>query len=305
MSDAACPVCAGARWAPAERRPPLARCAGCGLLRTDPLPSADELARAHQNAEAWKGRGYGAAHQSLPPAWKTRVLTQAVEASAQRGISGVITRILLHPFAAHFRGLPSRSPRGTLLDIGSGAGLAAAMFQQTGWRVVGIELDAQAAALRQDLPVLVGDLATIQFPTAAAEVVRAWHVLEHLPDPLAVLHRMREWLRPGGELIVGVPNIHSAMRWSFGARWAGWQRPYHVYHFTPATLRRLIVRAGFSDIRVRCASVGTALDSLMAGRGAVGRRLATNPAVRLLSIYVDLGLDLCGIGDGLEVRATR
>jgi len=233
------------------------------------------------------------------------VLTHVAKASVQRGLAGTVKRFLLYPFAAHFRGLPSRPPRGTLLDVGSGTGLALAVLQRAGWRATGIEMDRRAAAVRPDLSIITGDLSTVEIPAGSAEVVRAWHLVEHVPDPLQTLQCLREWLMPGGELIVGVPNIHSAMRWGFGTRWAGWQPPYHVYHFTPATIGRLVARAGFSHIRVRCASVGTALDSLMAGRGATGRWLATNPVVRLLSIYMDLGLDLCGVGDGLEVRATR
>lgn len=305
MSDAPCPVCADGHWVSVGCRPRLARCTGCGLLRTDPPPSADELTRAHQDAEAWKGRGCGAAHHSLPPAWKTRVLAQVAAATAQRGAVGAAKRMLLHPLAAHFRGLPSRPPRGTLLDVGSGTGLALAVLQRAGWRVTGIEMDPRAAVSRPGLPVITGNLATIAIPAQSMEIVRAWHVLEHVPDPLQTLQRLREWLAPGGELILGVPNIRSVMRWGFGPRWAGWQSSYHVYHFTPITIGRLVTRAGFSGVRIRCASVGTALDSLMAGWGPVGRGLATNPAVRLLSIYVDLGLDLCGVGDGLEIRATR
>lgn len=274
-------------------------------MRTDPLPSADDVSRVHQDAEAWKGRGCGAGHQSLPTTWKAHVLTQVVKAAAYRGFGGVVARLFLYPFSAHFRGLPRRPARGTLVDVGSGGGLALAMLQRAGWHVTGIEMDARAAASRPELPVIIGDLSAITVPAASVNVVRAWHVLEHMPDPLTTLQHVREWLVPGGELIIGVPNVRSAMRWGFGSRWAGWQPSYHVYHFTPATIERLVARAGFSDIRVRCASVGTLLDSVMTRGGAAGRRLATNPIVRLLSVALDAGLDLCGIGDGLDVRATR
>lgn len=36
--------------------------------------------------------------------------------------------------------------------------------------------------------------------------------LEHLPDPLALLPRLRDWLEPGGRLHVVVPNAHSIHR---------------------------------------------------------------------------------------------
>lgn len=296
MSEWRCPICAGTRWLPVSQTPPLVACAGCRLHRLDPMPSAETLTHQYVEADASAGRGTGADHQSLPPRWKARVLTGLARATAQPGVKGFLTRVVLHPFAAHFRGLPSRHRHGRMIDVGSGTGLTLEILQQIGWEVNGIELDPRAAAARPGLPIFVGDLSTIKIPEGQADVVRAWHVVEHLRNPLEALQRMRGWLVPGGELILGVPNIDSAMRWWFRERWAGWRSPYHLYHFTSETIRALVARAGFSKVRVRCASVGTVLDNL---------EVTANPVARGISIYLDLGFDLCGLGDGLEVRATR
>ena len=296
MSDWRCPICAGTRWVPVPQTPPLVACVGCGLHRLDPIPSAEVLTQLYVEADASASRGDGADYQSLPPRWKAQVLTRLARATAQPGVKGFATRVALHPFAAHFRGLPSRHRRGRMIDVGSGTGLTLDILQQIGWEISGIELDPRAASAHPDLPVLIGDLSTINLPEGGADVMRAWHVVEHLHDPLEALQRMRGWLKSGGELILGVPNIDSAMRWWFRERWAGWRYPYHLYHFTPETIRALVARAGFSQVRVRCASVGTVLESL---------EMAANPLARCLSIYLDLGFDLCGLGDGLEVRATR
>ncbi len=296
MGEWRCPVCAGTSWAPARHTPSLVACTGCRLHRLDPIPSAEALTQLYVEADASASRGLGADHQSLPSHWKSQALTRLARATAQPGIRGTATRVALHPFAAHFRGLPSRHRRGRMIDVGSGMGLTLDILQQIGWEVSGIELDPHAAAARPELPVFVGDLSTIKIPEGSVDVVRAWHVVEHLRDPLEALQRMRGWLAPGGELILGVPNIDSAMRWWFRERWGGWRYPYHLYHFTPETIRALVMRAGFSEVRVRCASVGTVLDNL---------QVAANPVARWLSIYLDLGFDLCGLGDGLEVRAAR
>ncbi len=77
------------------------------------------------------------------------------------------------------------------------------------------------------------------------------HVLEHAHDPLAVLADARQALGPHGQLTVTVPNIGSmAYRW-FGPGWVGLDLPRHLTHFSPATLRRMLERAGFRVTSMR------------------------------------------------------
>ena len=69
-----------------------------------------------------------------------------------------------------------------------------------GWSCAGIEQDPEAAArARQVTPaVFAGEPLDAPFPPASFDLVTAFHVLEHLPDPLGVLRRMLAWLAPGG-----------------------------------------------------------------------------------------------------------
>jgi hypothetical protein len=67
---------------------------------------------------------------------------------------------------------------------------------------------------------------------------------------LEVLQAASRLLAPGGKLIVTVPNIDSlAFRW-FGSAWNGLDLPRHLVHFTPATLRLMLERAGWRAGRV-------------------------------------------------------
>jgi 2-polyprenyl-3-methyl-5-hydroxy-6-metoxy-1,4-benzoquinol methylase len=74
--------------------------------------------------------------------------------------------------------------------------------------------------------------------------VTAFHVLEHVPDPVAVARRMLEWLTPDGLLIVETPNAGGLGAGLFGGAWAGLELPRHLSHFTPATLAAVIEKAG-------------------------------------------------------------
>src|SRR5205823_4386530 len=69
-------------------------------------------------------------------------------------------------------------------------------------------------------------------------------------QPLDILRAAHHLLAPGGKLIVAVPNIDSlAFRW-FGSAWNGLDLPRHLVHFSPATLRLMLQRAGFRVGRV-------------------------------------------------------
>jgi predicted SAM-dependent methyltransferase len=81
------------------------------------------------------------------------------------------------------------------------------------------------------------------------DAVTMWHVLEHLDDPARALSRIRRWLRPGGALLVGVPNLASAQAWLGGSRWYHLDVPRHRVHFTPAGIRSLLRAVGFEPVR--------------------------------------------------------
>jgi predicted SAM-dependent methyltransferase len=76
-----------------------------------------------------------------------------------------------------------------------------------------------------------------------------WHVLEHLDDQPAALATVRGWLRPGGLLLLGVPNLASLQAEIAGEGWLHLDAPRHRIHFTADGLRRLLVRSGFDVIR--------------------------------------------------------
>jgi SAM-dependent methyltransferase len=112
--------------------------------------------------------------------------------------------------------------------------------------VAGVEVDEAAArkARRFSPRVHAGDLVEAPFAPGEFDCVSAFHVLEHVPDPVTAVARMLGWLAPGGLLIVEVPNAGGLGARLFGRAWSGLELPRHLSHFTPETLERVAARAG-------------------------------------------------------------
>jgi len=141
---------------------------------------------------------------------------------------------------------PPWTGEGRYLDVGCGSGGSLGVAKALGWQVAGIEVDAAAAekSRRFTGEIHTGDILTARFAAGVFDVVSAFHVLEHVPDPVAVVRRMLEWLAPGGLAIIEVPNAGGLGAWLFGRAWSGLELPRHLSHFTPESLSRAVEQAG-------------------------------------------------------------
>ena len=141
---------------------------------------------------------------------------------------------------------------GVLLDIGSGTGYFAAFMQKRGWKVTGFELNDEArnySASRFGIKVASPEEIR-ELPSASADCITFWHVLEHLYDPAGWLAEVRRILRDDGKCIIALPNFASADAEWFGSRWAALDVPRHLWHFTPDAVRRFAVKEGFTVDRI-------------------------------------------------------
>ena len=125
-------------------------------------------------------------------------------------------------------------------------------------------------------------------PAHVFDVVVAWHVLEHLPQPREALSAAVGALRPGGRLIASVPNLDSVQARIGGPKWFHEDVPRHAVHFTRRGLLQLFDRAGFTVERVgsfvvdQCllGIVQTLLNRLTRERNVLFRALKRDPSLR-------------------------
>lgn len=137
---------------------------------------------------------------------------------------------------------------GHVLDVGCGPGFLLAAFRRRGWEVQGVELSDESSAHSRDvlgIPVHVGAPVSWAWPEGYFDAVVMWHSLEHLPDPRQMLMVLARLLRPGGVVMVGVPNFGSSEARFFRDDWFHLDVPRHLYHFTPVSLRSVLADSGF------------------------------------------------------------
>ena len=137
---------------------------------------------------------------------------------------------------------------GKILDIGCGAGYFLHEAAQSGFEAEGLEFSRETAAFGRshwNLRITEGDLLSSSFADGSFDIITFWQVLEHLPKIPEALERVRSLLRPGGLLVIAVPNFGSWQARIFRGRWYHLDVPRHQFHFNPSSLRTHLERRGF------------------------------------------------------------
>ncbi|HSB12218.1 MAG TPA: class I SAM-dependent methyltransferase [Blastocatellia bacterium] len=206
----------------------IGQCPGCGVLRTLPALSETQLARFYP-ADYWgAGEEPSQAWIRSSQAEKTRFLSRC-------GLAG-----------------------GRILDVGCGSGFFLRALQPAHWDRFGVETsDAACAAAAHALGrgrVFRGELIESQWPDSSFDVVTFWSALEHTNEPRANLKAARHIIKPGGSLIVQLPNAASYQARWFGGDWFALDAPRHRYHFNLPILERLLSETGFELYRTSYSS---------------------------------------------------
>jgi ubiquinone/menaquinone biosynthesis C-methylase UbiE len=124
---------------------------------------------------------------------------------------------------------------GLLLDIGAGTGDFLKLAKDNGWEVKGIEPNDGAANLAKQKKLEIYENID-QLSGQTFDVVTLWHVLEHLPDLEMVIQKIESLIKPGGTLIVAVPNFKSYDANYYKNYWAAYDTPRHLWHFSKTAM---------------------------------------------------------------------
>jgi len=162
-----------------------------------------------------------------------------------------------------FEFLARYAPRkGRLFDIGCGNGRILHLARQEGWDPTGLELNeefAEAVSTLVGVPVKIGNF--LEYEVAEQEkydVAILRHVLEHLPDSILALTKIRSFLSDDGFALLEFPNIEALdiklKRWQedLGLRKKTYRegyKPGHCNEFCRTSFEFLAKRCGFRILK--------------------------------------------------------
>jgi 2-polyprenyl-3-methyl-5-hydroxy-6-metoxy-1,4-benzoquinol methylase len=259
----------------------LVRCRQCGLVYVTPRLTEEVIQELYERDYFQTGNG------------------------ARRGYCDYIAdqEYLMRTFHRRMRwieqytGMPGR-----LLDVGCAAGFFLQVSYEHGWKVFGVEpaaCMANYARSHLDMDVFGGTLRDVGFPSRFFDVVTMWDVLEHMIDPHAELLEVQRVLRRDGVLVLETQNIASWAPRLLGKHWIHYGNDLHLFHFSPATITRILADTGFNLIKITTASAGKVcsmqfLTNKLRHLSGKAARLADTllrrwPELARHSIYVNLG----------------
>jgi 2-polyprenyl-3-methyl-5-hydroxy-6-metoxy-1,4-benzoquinol methylase len=203
-------------------------CSNCGLVRVDPMPSPNYLKNYYQTE-------YRTDYKKIVTP-KFKHVWRAAHLARER--------------ISYFRPWLLRAK--TSLDIGAGGGEFVAVSKAQGIQAQGIEPNEGYARFAQNeygLDILNLSIeGFLEQSHSTFDVISCFHVLEHLPDPVKSLKSIASQLKPSGCLLLEVPNIlyrYAAPGNTFFQA--------HIYHFSSATLRMIINKAGLECVHIQTA----------------------------------------------------
>lgn len=202
-------------------------CRECGLIQVLPQPSVDEL------TEFYRSNEYRREHGEVGIRVGVRTIFPNEPGHAELMYSIAENRVKLFDKAAEFK------PGDRVLEVGSGDGRALRALASLGTSPIGIETDELIAdkARRDGCEVFTGTLDEFESDEKFKGIC-AFHVLEHLPDPVAALRKLRGMLDDDGFVALAVPNVFRYRRPEHDYQWV------HLFDFVPETLRGVAKKAG-------------------------------------------------------------
>lgn len=199
-------------------------CTATGLVYADPRADNDSIDDFYRNTYR---RYYKSASK---PKWKHTARNAFIASQRVEMIKTLVPK------------------RTAVLDIGTGSGELLYVGRKNGLDMEGIEVDqayAQFGRKSYGVKIINQSLRNAVLPDNHFGLVTIFHVLEHLPDPQAALSKIHATLKPGGCVLVEVPNVES-----LDARFLQKWHAGHLFHFNCRTLPALASVCGLETLAV-------------------------------------------------------
>ena len=229
-------------------------CPSCHSDQIEPVFRAEDYTVTHETFPIWQCAACSFRFtQDVPDAEAIGVYYRSEEyishSNTTKGLVNSLYHLVRRQTLADKRHLilsATRMRQGRMLDIGAGTGAFVAYMQQHGWEVAGLEPDetARERALADHKVQLMDTSSLFSLPAGSYDAVTLWHVLEHVHDLHPYVEQLKTLIKPGGRIFIAVPNYTAYDATVYGAAWAAYDVPRHLYHFSPDAMEDLLTRHG-------------------------------------------------------------
>ena len=206
----------------------IVECQRCRLLFTNPRPNDSRLANYYNS--------------------NNYISHNDKKISIQNILYRIVRKITINQ---KIKLIKKYHPSGKLLDYGTGSG---AFLRQAvkHFGIKGIEPNKRAikqapSSIKKDIYENIDQIKSDH----KFDIITMWHVLEHLPNLKITFNEIKNLLSSKGHLFIAVPNPNSWDSKQYGAKWAGYDVPRHLYHFNRNTLSYFLKQYGLRIVDIK------------------------------------------------------
>ncbi len=206
----------------------ILECKDCGLLYTKPRPNKKEIGKYYKSDEYYS-------HQENKEGFIPKVYEKVKSINLKNKYT--ITT--------------EKTRKGKILDIGCGVGDFLHTMEQHGWEGTGVEPSEEAKAIAKNRikAQLLSSEEQENLIDGSFDVITMWHVLEHVDALRWQIQQLYRLCKPGGRIIIALPNYKSYDGQYYKAAWAAYDVPRHLNHFNEETIIKIFEESHLKHIK--------------------------------------------------------
>ncbi len=205
------------------------RCKKCGLIYTNPRLAEEKVEKFYKG-------------QKSIDIWAD-VLTSPLQMEYDR-----------KKFDLRLQWLEKYTDKGKILDIGCSVGHFLKIAKDRGWDSYGLELNERAVKYAKEkfgiTKIKKEILEKAGYPKNYFSAAGLWGVLEHILHPDRVLKELHKVLKPGGVVVISIPNAGSLAARILRERTSCFNGMVHLWFFNPKTIKHLLEKNGYKIIEM-------------------------------------------------------
>lgn len=210
----------------------ILECNDCKLLFTTPCPAPDRI------GDYYKSDDYLSHNES-----KKGIVPQ---------IYNLVKKVnIKNKFNITVNG--QQTTDNSILDIGCGVGDFLNYAKEKGCDITGIEPSEDARKIAEEkLGTKIFSPEELQnIPNESFDIVTMWHVLEHVADLKTEIDHLERIVKKNGRLVLALPNYKSFDAEYYKDKWAAYDVPRHLNHFSRTSIKNIFDTTAFQLIDIK------------------------------------------------------